>query len=76
MRKMIFDPFCIFLIIDFCENLQEYFFVGNNFLIIKIIKKNSRILNRFYILAPCNGVNEGFSVNKFKIERFLLICYP
>ena len=37
--KMLFDPICIFLNIDFCENLQEYFFVQNQFLILKIIKK-------------------------------------
>ena len=24
MRKVIFDPICFFLNIDFCENLQEY----------------------------------------------------
>ena len=32
---MIFDPIFIFLTIDFCENLQEYFFVQNRLLIIK-----------------------------------------
>ena len=29
------DPICIFLTVDFCENLQEYFFVRNQFLIVK-----------------------------------------
>ena len=29
------DTICIFLTIDFCENLLEYFFVRNQFLIIK-----------------------------------------
>ena len=26
------DPICIFLTMDFCENLQGYFFVCNQFL--------------------------------------------
>ena len=43
MRKMIIDPTCIFLTIDFCENLQEYFFVWNQFLIIKYEEKNAKI---------------------------------
>ena len=51
MREMIIDPICIFLTIDFCENLQEYFFVRNQFLIIKNEEKNSEILNLFNILA-------------------------
>ena len=29
------DPICTFLTIDFCENLHEYFFVRNQFLILK-----------------------------------------
>ena len=37
---------CNFLTIDFGENLQEYFFVQNQFLIIKMNKKN-------YIKFPC-----------------------
>ena len=35
MRKIIVDPICTFLTIDFCENLHEYFFVRNQFLILK-----------------------------------------
>ena len=38
MRKMI----CISIIINFCENLQEYFFVRNQFLIIKNLSVHSR----------------------------------
>ena len=48
---MIFDPICIFLTIDFCKNLHEYFFVWNQFLIIKTIRKNAKILYKFNILA-------------------------
>ena len=48
MKKMIFDTICIFLTIDFCENLQEYFFVRNQFLLIKIIKENTKILNKSF----------------------------
>ena len=51
-EKIIFYPtICIFLTINFCENLQEYIFVCNQFLIIKIMKKNAKILNKFNILA-------------------------
>jgi hypothetical protein len=32
------DPICISLTINFCENLQEYYFVRNQFLIIKNVK--------------------------------------
>ena len=46
-----FDPICIFLTIDFCENLQEYFFVWNQFLIIKTIRKNAKIFYKFNISA-------------------------
>ena len=42
---------CNFLTIDFGENLQEYFFVWNQFLIIKNELKNSEILNLFDILS-------------------------
>ena len=38
-----FDLMRIILTIDFCENLQEYFFVQNQFLIIEIIKKNEGV---------------------------------
>ena len=34
---------CIFFIIDFCENLQEYFFVWNQVLIIKNDMNNKNI---------------------------------
>ena len=41
-EKMIFDPTnCIILTIDFCENLHEYLFVQNQFLIINIMVKNA-----------------------------------
>ena len=40
MRKIIFNPICTFLTIDFCENLQEYFLFRNQFLIIKNEEKN------------------------------------
>ena len=40
-----------FLTIDFGENLHKYFFVRNQFLIIKNELKNSEILNLFNILA-------------------------
>ena len=46
-----FDPICIFLTIDFCENLHEYFFVWNQFLIMKTIRKNAKIFYKFNILA-------------------------
>ena len=46
-----FDPICIFLTIDFCENLQEHFFVWNQFLFIKTIRKNAKIFYKFNILA-------------------------
>ena len=40
-EKNIFDPIiCIFLTINFCENLQEYIFVQNQFLLIKNDKIN------------------------------------
>ena len=39
-----FDPICIFITIDFRENLQEYFFVLKQFLIIKTIGKNAKYL--------------------------------
>ena len=42
---------CNFLTIDFYENLQEYFFVQNQFLIIKNEEKNAKILNLRNILA-------------------------
>ena len=51
MKIDAFDPICIFLTIDFCENLHEYFFVRNQFLTIKIMMKNAKILNRFNILT-------------------------
>ena len=38
------ERICIFLTINFCENLQEYFFVQNRLLIIQKIKK-AKILN-------------------------------
>ena len=34
-EKITVDPICTFLTIDFCENLHEYFFVRNQFLILK-----------------------------------------
>ena len=34
------NTICIFLTINFCENLQEYIFVQNQFLIIKHDKMN------------------------------------
>ena len=37
------DPICIILTINFCENLQEYFFVQNQFLIIKNEKQCQNI---------------------------------
>ena len=37
------DPICIFLTIDFCENLHEYFFVRNQFLTIKSEKNYKNI---------------------------------
>ena len=46
-----FDPICIYLSIDFCENLYKYFFVWNQFLIIKTIRKNAKILYKFNVLA-------------------------
>ena len=46
-----FDPIYIFLTIDFCENLHEYFFVWNQFLIMKTIRKNAKIFYKFNILA-------------------------
>ena len=46
-----FDPICIFLTIDFCENLQEYIFAWNQFLFIKTIRKNAKIFYKFNILA-------------------------
>ena len=42
---------CNFLTIDFYENLQEYFFVQNQFLIIKTEEKNAKILNLRNILS-------------------------
>ena len=33
-----FNPICNFLTINFYENLHEYFFVHNQFLIMKMIK--------------------------------------
>ena len=62
MNKMVFNPVCIFLTIVFCENLQEYFFVQNQFLILKITKKmlkyyinvifwHAKILHKFNILC-------------------------
>ena len=54
LKKVIFcdfDPICIFLTIDFCENLQEHFFVWNQFLFIKRIRKNAKIFYKFNILA-------------------------
>ena len=51
MTKIMFDPICIFLTIDFSENLYEYFFVWNQFLNIKIMKKIALILNKFTIIA-------------------------
>ena len=42
-----FDPISI----DFCENLLEYCFVWNQFLIIKTIRKNAEIFYKFNILA-------------------------
>ena len=38
------DPVCYFLTINFCENLLEYFFVQNHFLIIKKLKKDKTTL--------------------------------
>ena len=46
-----FDPISIFLTIDFCENLQEYFFGWNQLLIIKTIGKNAKIVYKVIILA-------------------------
>ena len=59
IRKIIFYPIYIFLTIDFCENLQEYFFVRNQFLIIKIMKKNAQIVNKFNILAVFFFMNKN-----------------
>ena len=61
---MIFDPICIFLTIDFCENLQEYFFVQNQFLIIKIIKKNE--------CAPGTTHLETIALSKNRLLQFTI----
>ena len=37
------DPICNFLTINFCENLQENFFVRNQFFIIKNEEKNKNV---------------------------------
>ena len=47
----LFKYVCMFLTIDFCENLHEYFFVWNQFLIIKTIRKNAKIFYKLNILA-------------------------
>ena len=47
----LFKYVCIFLTIDFCENLHEYFFVWNQFLFIKTIRKNAKIFYKVIILA-------------------------
>ena len=56
---------CNFLIIDFGENLQEYFFVQIQFLIIKNELKNCEILNLFNILS--------FFKNKEKCQNIKFI---
>ena len=43
--SLIIYPIYNFLTINFCENLQEYFFVQNQILILEIMKKNAQILN-------------------------------
>ena len=50
-KKIIFDPIFFFLTIDICKNLQEYFFVRNQFLILKNEEENAKILNLRNILA-------------------------
>ena len=63
-EKMVFDPICIFLTIDFCKKLQKYFFVQNQILIIKNDEKNAKILNLFNILA-------FFSFYLYKMKKML-----
>ena len=64
-EKMISDPtICIFLTIDFCENLQEYFFVQNQFLIIKIIKKNECVPGTTHL--------ETIAFSKKQLFRFMI----
>ena len=80
---MIFDPICIFLTIDFCENLQEYFFVRNQFLFIKIIKKNTKILNKSFYRVKTQKITkitffkpnvEALDINRIGQNfRFLLL---
>ena len=43
-NSLIIYPIYNFLTINFCENLQEYFFVRNQFLIIKNEKKDKTTL--------------------------------
>ena len=64
MRKIIFDPICNFLTIDFCENLQDYFFVQNKFLIIKIINKNECVPGITHL--------ETIAFSKFCLFRFTI----
>ena len=64
MRKIVFNPICIFLTIDFCENLQEYFFVQNQFLIIKMIKKNECIPGTTHL--------ETIAFSKKQLFRFMI----
>ena len=57
MRKIIFNPICTFLTIDFCENLQEYFLFRNQFLIIKNEeKKNAKVLNNKFSRWPTTAI--------------------
>ena len=46
------DPICNFLTINFCENLQEYFFVRKQFFIINNEKYTKNIY--YSILYGCN----------------------
>ena len=83
MKKIIYDPICIFLTINFCENLHEYFFVRNHFLFIKIIKKNTKILNKSFYRVKTQKITkrtffkpnvEALDINRIGQNfRFLLL---
>ena len=63
-KIMLYLTICIFLTIDFCENLHEYFFVQSQFLIIKIIKKNECVPGTTHL--------ETIAFSKKQLFRFMI----
>ena len=60
---LIIHTIFIFQTINICENLQEYFFVRNQFLIIKNEKKKSNIIFFICYIEKCDFLGQTNVLN-------------